>query len=408
MKYRYIFTVSMVFLFLFGVLPISAQNSNANWKQFRGPDRSGVAGENLKADATDGLQASLMWKKEIGSAFSELTLEGDRMYTMESEAIDSTSGDEFCSCYHSLTGELIWKSKLDSLFFDTFGNGPRSTPVIGRDKVYCLSSYGKISALSKADGQVIWQVDIPATFGSQLPRWAFSTSPLLIDNILVMEAGGTDSRTFIGLNAENGQLAWANGQGVASYCSPLVADIKGKKQILFANQGLLYSLDAKGDTLWTHKMSVVSPTAMPVVFEGNMVFISSLQSKGYSILEIGADGPREISSGKNMKNDYSSSLYHNGCFYGFNVAALQCISSTTGEKKWTKRGLGKGSLIRVGDVLFALSDKGKMVMVKAQGERYEELGNFQALEGKSWTAPSFANGKIYVRNLTQMACYDIQ
>jgi outer membrane protein assembly factor BamB len=408
MKHSYFLNHSLLALILLSACTISAQNSGSTWKQFRGPDRSGVAGDNLNTEAKDGLEATLLWKKEIGSAFSELTVEGNRLYTMESQEIDSTSGDEFCSAYHSLSGELIWRTRVDSLFFETFGNGPRSTPVIGNDMIYCLSSFGKVSALSKNDGQLIWQVDIPKTYGSQVPRWAFSTSPLLLGNILVIEAGGTDSRAFIALNVEQGKLAWANGQGVVSYCSPVLADIEGEKQILFANQDKLFSLDVKGDTLWTHKMSVVSPTAMPVVFEGNKVFISSLQSKGYCIIEIGPDGPKEISTGKNMKNDYSSSLYYDGYFYGFNVAALQCISAKTGEKRWTKRGLGKGSLIRVGDVLFALSDKGKIVMAKAQGESYEELGTFQALEGKSWTAPSYANGKIYVRNLTEMACYNIQ
>ena len=54
---------------------------------------------------------------------------------------------------------------------------------------------------------------------------------------------------------------------------------------------------------------------------------------------------------------------------------------------------------------MVLSDKGKLIRVKATPEAFTELGSFQALEGKSWTAPSFSDGKLYVRNLTEMACY---
>ena len=41
-------------------------------------------------------------------------------------------------------------------------------------------------------------------------------------------------------------------------------------------------------------------------------------------------------------------------------------------------------------------------------DAYTEKGNFQAIEGKSWTAPSFLGGKLYVRNLTEMACYKMK
>ncbi|NJO91354.1 MAG: hypothetical protein HC831_22125 [Chloroflexia bacterium] len=106
-----------------------------------------------------------------------------------------------------------------------------------------------------------------------------------------------------------------------------------------------------------------------------------------------------------MKNDFSSSVYHDGYFYGFDIAALVCVSAKTGEKKWTKRGFGKGSLILVDDKLIVLSDKGTLIQVKATPDAYTEQGQMQAIEGKSWTAPSYSNGKIYLRNLTEMACF---
>jgi outer membrane protein assembly factor BamB len=55
-----------------------------------------------------------------------------------------------------------------------------------------------------------------------------------------------------------------------------------------------------------------------------------------------------------------------------------------------------------------LSDKGKLILVEATPEAYKEISSFQALEGKSWTAPSFANGKVFLRNLTEMACYKLK
>lgn len=401
----------VICLLIFNVTGIQSTNAQADpiaWNQFRGPDRSGISPEALFISEESSPKAELVWKKPIGSGFSEIAVEGDFLYTMESEQLDSTSGYEFISCYDSGTGEPVWKSRVDSLFFDEFGNGPRSTPLIGENLVYGLSSYGKLTAHDKKDGTMHWQVDLVADLGATVPRWAFSTSPLLIGNTLVIEAGGAEGKAFVGLDGQTGKKRWTNGNGVASYCSPVLATIDGVKQIIFANNQTLFSLNALGDTLWTHTLSTVNPMAMPVFFDRKKVFVSSLQSKAFSIVEVDGDRVKEILNSRNMKNDFSSSLYFNDYFYGFNVAALQCISADTGEKKWTKRGLGKGSLILVGDTLLVLSDKGKLVVVRANPDAYEEIFNFQALEGKSWTAPSFSGGRLYLRNLTEMACYEIK
>ena len=93
--------------------------------------------------------------------------------------------------------------------------------------------------------------------------------------------------------------------------------------------------------------------------------------------------------------------------YGFSNATLKCVSAEDGSSKWSKRALGKGSLILVGDKLLVLSDKGVLKLVETNPEAYTELGSFQALKGKSWTAPSFANGRVYLRNLSEMASYKI-
>ena len=394
-----------MFMFLQIPFTFSQQSESISWNQFRGSNRSGVSAENALPDILPESGPELLWKKEIGSGFSEITISGDRIYTMLSEETDSISGSEYIAAFDAKTGNAIWRTKVDSLFFETFGDGPRSTPAIGEDNIYSFSSYGKLTANSIKDGKTIWQVDFISEFGSTLPQWAFSSSPVLVDNILIIEAGGTDSRAFIGFDKSSGKVLWTKGSGISSYSSPVVAEIDGETNIVFANQTTLYSFNSKGDTLWTYNMTMNGPMAMPVVLDSNKIFISTVRSAGFSIVEVKSDTVKELINAGTMKNDFSSSLYYNGYIYGFNVAALQCISAETGEKKWTKRGFGKGSLILVDDKLLVLSDKGKLIQVKATPEAYTEQGSFQAIDGKSWTAPSFAEGKLYVRNLTEMACY---
>ncbi|RXQ95583.1 hypothetical protein EO244_06885 [Ancylomarina salipaludis] len=406
MKKRTIYSCLLAFVLMLQS-PITFAQTSEDWTQFRGAARSGISTESIADSQMSDPAPELIWKKKIGCAFSEITTSGDKLYTMLSEKTDSLSGWEYMAAFDAQTGKEIWRNKVDSIFIDKdgFGDGPRSTPLIGENTIFSFSSYGKLTAHAKTDGKQLWQVDFMKEFGSKLPRWGFSSSPVQVDGILIMEAGGTESRAFVAFDQNTGKLLWAKGKGNASYCSPLVAEIDGQTQIIFANQKTLSSYNSKGETLWTYAMKMNAPTAMPTLVDANKIFISTVRSSGFEIVEVKNNMLSEVLQAPTMKNDYSSTIYYKGHFYGFNVAALQCISAETGEKKWTKRGFGKGSLILVGDKLLVLSDKGQLIQIKADPTAYSEQRRFQAIEGKSWTAPSFVKGKLYLRNQTEMACY---
>ena len=387
----------------------SQSNSSEGWTQFRGPDRSGISTEKLPQLDLSEVQPELLWKKNIGSGFSELIISNDIIYTMVSEQIDSISGSEFIAAFDESTGDEIWRSKVDSIFIDVdgWGNGPRSTPTIDENYIYSYSSFGKLTANSKKDGELIWQVDFNKEFGSTPIRWGNSSSPILVDELIIMEAGGTESRAFIAFNKEDGKVIWTAGDGTGSYNSPLLATFDGHEQIIFANGSTLFSYNTIGDTIWTYQLPFRSITAMPVLVGSDKLFISGVRNPGFIIVQIADNKATKVIDGSSMKNDFNSSCYLDGYLYGFHVAALRCISAETGEVKWTKRGFGKGSLIIVDDKLIVLSDQGKLVIIEATPDAYEEKSLIQTINGKSWTAPSFSNGKVYVRNLTEMACYKL-
>ncbi len=402
-KFKHLVWVTII---ISNVYMLQAQSISENsWYQFRGPDRDGASKEILEKPG----KPELIWKKELGSAFSELVITDNTIYTMISEKTDSISGNAYIAAFDKETGKEIWKTKVDSMYIDVdgWGDGPRSTPVIDENHIYSLTSHGKLSANSRKDGKLIWQVDFLKDFGSTTPRWGFASSPVLIDDILVSEVGGSDTRTFMAFDKKDGSVVWNNGQGNASHDSPLKATINGQEQLIFANGRTLYSYNSKGDTLWTYNMPFRVITAMPLLVDENKIFASGVRNPGFFVIEVTDNKATELITGNSMKNDYSSCVYHNGYIYGYHVAALRCISAETGEVSWTKRGFGKGSLIMVDDKLLVLSDKGRLAIAEATPEAYNELQSIQAIDGKSWTAPSFMDGKVYMRNLTEMACYKL-
>lgn len=395
---------------IFGNITVGLGQSKPNgWFQFRGPQRDGISTEKIVKDQWTGNDLEIIWKKDIGSAFSELVVSDGIIYTMTSEKTDSIHGFEYIIAFDENTGNELWKSKVDSIYIDVdgWGDGPRSTPIIDDKNIYSFSGHGKLSANLKSNGKLLWQVDFIKEFGSGTPRWGFASSPLLVGDILIMEVGGIESRAFMGFNKSNGSINWSNGNGAASHDSPLKVTINGQEQIIFVNGRSLYSYLPSGDTLWTYAMPFGGITAMPVLIDKNKIFVSGVRTPGFFIAEIKNNKATEVLSASSMKNDFSSCVYHDGYIYGYHVAAVRCISAETGEVKWSKRGFGKGSLMLADDKLVILSDKGKLAIVETSPEAYKELANIQALDGKSWTAPSFVNGKIYIRNLTGFACIGI-
>lgn len=405
-----LFKTSFLLIISFLVFSFQSFAQGNEWIQFRGPDRLGETPEKINMENWDNVSLKTIWKKDIGAGFAEVLVKGDKLYTMISDTIDSITGSEYLASFNALNGEELWRVKIDSLYFDPdgWGNGSRATPYIDGDRIYCFSGFGKLSAHQLKNGKTIWQKDFAELYQSTEPRWGFTASPLVVGNLLVMEVGGVENRAFMAFNKENGEIIWNYGKGNASFNSPVLTSIEGQEQILFANGNTLYSFKPNGDTVWTFKMPFRSIITVPLVFENNKIFLSGIRNPGFIIVEVNNNQAKEVIRGNSMKTDFNTSIYHDGHIYGFHVAALRCISAETGEVKWTKRGYGKGSLILVDGNLFVLSDKGKLVVVKATPEAFTEKLNIQAMKGKSWTAPSYVDGKIYLRNLSQMTCLEIQ
>jgi len=395
-------------LFIFGVITIGYSQTEPalSWTQYRGQNRAGASAEKLTEKDWVNSKPEMLWKKNIGSGFSELIISEGVIYTMFSEKIDSLSGFEYLAAFDEKTGNEIWRAQVDSIYIeiDGWGDGPRSTPTIDAEYIYSFSGLGKFSARTKKDGKLIWEHDFVKEYGSTRPRWGYACSPILIENKVIMEIGGTDGKTFMAFDKSNGNIVWNNGIGPAGYNSPLMMSVEGQNQFIFVNGKDISSYNLQGDTLWTYQLPFAIPIAMPVLIGSNKLFFSQITS-GFVIIQVESNKATEVLRGGEMKNDFMTCVYHDGYIYGYHIAALRCISAETGEVKWSKRGFGKGSLILVDGKLIILSDKGKLAIAKASPDAYQELGTVQSIEGSiTWTAPSFTDGKVYVRNQTEMAC----
>jgi outer membrane protein assembly factor BamB len=185
-------------------------------------------------------------------------------------------------------------------------------------------------------------------------------------------------------------------------------------------QGLLDSrrlagYDAeRGTELWSYpwKTEFGINVAQPLILDGDRVFITAGYGMGCVMLRVSeADGQwavNEVFQNKKMRCKFSSPVYYRGCIYGLDETFLACLDAETGEQKWRDGRYDHGQLLLAGDLLVVLSEKGKLALVEATPEGHRQLGIIPAVEGKkTWNPVALANGKAYVRNAEEMACYDL-
>jgi outer membrane protein assembly factor BamB len=92
---------------------------------------------------------------------------------------------------------------------------------------------------------------------------------------------------------------------------------------------------------------------------------------------------------------------------GRSPTSLRCLAWKTGEIKWTEPKLGFNGLIAVGGQLLVLTETGDLVLAEASPRGYKELGSMHVIGGRAFTAPVFANGKVYARNTKgDVVCVD--
>lgn len=398
----------LVLLLLLSVGSVCVAQSNANWPQWRGPNRDGVSKETglLKQWPADG--PPLLWKAAgAGRGYSSFSVANGRLYTM------GLRGDrEFVVAFDVATGKEAWATPHGSAFRNDRGDGPRGTPTIDGDRVYALGGSGDLSALDARTGKIIWSKNVLKEFGGRNIRWGISESPLIVGNKVLVNPGGPGA-SIVALNKSDGSLIWKSQSDEAGYSSAIPLQVNGGTQVVFFTGARAVGLDLNdGRLLWEYARpsNDVANVATPIA-RANRVFISSDYGTGGGVVEIKPDGKaQEIWFTKEMRNHHSSSVLVGDHLYGFSSAILTAMKFDTGELAWRDRSVGKGSLVYADGRLYCFSEQGVMGLVEATPTGYVEKGRFRIQQGDlpTWTHPVVAGGRLYLRDQDTIYAYDVR
>lgn len=385
-------------------MPAAASTkTETDWPGFRGSQRDSIVrGVRIKTDWSASPPVQL-WRRPVGPGWSSFAVHNGRFYTQEQRG-----DDEIVACHDVATGKLVWRHSDRARFWESnAGAGPRATPAHSNGRVYTQGGTGIVNALDAETGKVVWSRNAVTDTGAKVPIWGIAGSPLIVNDLVVIAVAGN----LVAYDLASGKPRWSGPAGGSGYSSPQLVTINGVPQILLlSSKGATSVTPADGKLLWEHAWGG-EPIVQPAATASGDVLISVSESSGLRRLAVaqGSGGwtVQERWTSEELNPWFNDFVIHNGHAYGFNGSTITCIDLENGKLKWKGKRYGYGQMVLLPDqdLLLVLSEQGELALVKAAPDQFTALGQFRALEGKTWNHPVLAGDVLLVRNDHEMAAF---
>jgi outer membrane protein assembly factor BamB len=387
----------------------------ASWSQWGGPN------QNFKAQAGD-LATSWpeegprkLWSRSLGEGYSAILFEGDRLYTMY------RPGDkEAIVCLDAKTGETIWEYAYEfssRKLHESYGRGPRSTPLIAGDRLFAIGVAGKMHALNKRDGKVLWTHELWGEgFGGNVRGHGYSSSPVAYNDTVIVPAGG-ENASLVAFDQESGDVRWSALSFKNSHSSPRIVKVAGEQQlVVFMAEELIGVNPDNGELRWRypHANQWGHNISMPTIVGGDTIVLSSVQA-GARGLRLSHDGEaikvEEIWSTRKIQFYHASTVRSGDWVYGSTgtmaTSFMTGVNIRTGEVAWRERGIARANCVAADGKLVILDEDGMLYLASVTPEKLVIHSKTQLLNRVAWTVPTIVGATMYVRDTRQIIAVDL-
>ncbi len=391
----------------------------ADWPQWRGPQRDGCSRETglLKTWPEGG--PTLAWKATgIGAGYSGVAIADGRIYTMGEEAVTAQ-----VYALEEGSGKILWAAKLGKAGAPGWGGftGPRATPTVAGDRLYCLGQYGDLACLDLA-GKEIWHKNLVSDLGGKMPEWGYAESPLVNGENVICTPGGPRG-CIIALNRQTGEAVWRTSDFTdgAQYASLVLAEIDGQRQYIQLTGASVVGISPAGKVLWHAARKGDTAVITTPIYKDHYVFVTSAYNAGCHLFKVGKTGDafqaEQVFASKDFDNQHGGVVLLGDYLYGHSdKKGWVCQEFKTGKIVWSEKSKQrKGSVCAAEGLLYLRSENERdsvVRLIEASPNGFIERGHFKQpdLSGKQgiWPHPVIANGKLYLRDQAVLLCYDIK
>jgi outer membrane protein assembly factor BamB len=382
--------------------------ARVDWPGFRGSARDGIVhGVRIGTDWSSGPPVK-MWQRPIGPGWSSFAVQGDLLFTQEQRG-----DEEMVVAYRVHTGEPVWRHRDAARFWESNGGaGPRGTPTLHNGRVYALGATGILNVLDAGNGASVWSRNVASDCQKQIPMWGFSSSPLIVRDMVVVAAAGK----LAAYDLATGKPRWFGPNGGGGYSSPHLATIGGLEQIVFLSAKGVTGINlADGSELWQYAWEGTPILQPALTSDGDVLVASGDAMGGMGIKRLAVThasdswSVAERWSSSGLKPYFSDFVVHNGHAFGFDGRILSCIDLKDGTRKWKGGRFGQGQLVLLPDqdLLLVVSEEGELALVSATPDKFTEVARLPGIEGKTWNHPVVVRDTLFVRNDQEMAAFKL-
>ena len=162
-----------------------------DWPQILGPNRNGVATEErLRRDWGNEKPAEL-WQCDVGEGLAGVAVAKERVILFhrlgDEQVVEALAAD---------TGKRLWKHHWPTHYRSRIStdSGPRCVPLVHQDSVYVHGAEGHLVCLGLNDGKQRWWRDTAVDFGVLEGYFGAGSTPIVADNLLLLNVGGRGER----------------------------------------------------------------------------------------------------------------------------------------------------------------------------------------------------------------------
>jgi len=392
------------------VLAFSAFAPAENWPAWRGPRGDGTSLEK-NVPVTWSNTKNVVWKTAIpGKGHASPIVWEDRIFLVTAL---KDKAQRLLLCLDRTSGKILWQRVVlesPSERIHKFNSYASSTPLTDGQKVYVsfLDRDRMFVAAYDFDGEKIWSVR-PGVFASM---HGYCSSPILWKDKVIVNGDHDGPAYIVALDRNTGRTIWKTPRpnNTRSYCAPIIRHIDGRNQMVLSGSKCVASYDP--DTGKQHWI-IDGPTEQYVaslVYNGEFLFMTCGFPELYMQL-IRPNGHGNVTKTHVVwQTDKDCSYVPSPIAFGpyFLVVSdsgvATCIDAGNGGSLWRERLRGRhsASLVSANGLVYFLSDRGMMTVVKPGPEFTVVARNELGEEANA--SPAISRGQMFLRGDKHLFC----
>ena len=255
---------------------LAAAVQAADWSQFRGPNCSGTASGRALLPTEIGPTTNVVWKTALPPGHSSPVVVGDRIFVtaVRDQKLLTIALDR-------ATGKILWEMAAPTKNLETIhkiGSLAQASPTADPERVVSFFGSCGLVCYDRA-GKLLWSVPM----GPFKNNFGAGSSPVITGDRVILCQDHDEGSFLTALDKKTGKPIWRTERSefLRGYCTPVVWEAGGKKQIVVAGtlRVVGYDFDT-GKEVWTVHGIARTICMTPVVGDDGRVYVAGWSAGG--------------------------------------------------------------------------------------------------------------------------------